>query len=159
MTITPLTLNITDVHGVGLETAQGLYVTESFYWDLNDRTRAFTSRIRPSIGNAAICMDQAGTYAAVLHYLKAAADVGVAAAKADGAATVARMKAMPTDDDAFGPGRIREDGRKLHPAYLFEVKRPEESHGPFDYYKLLQTTPPDEAFRPLAEGGCPLVRS
>ena len=101
----------------------------------------------------------AGCYASVLHYLKAAADMGAAAAKADGAAAVARMKAMPTDDDCFGAGRIREDGRKIHPSYLFEVKSPAESKAPWDYYKLLQTTPADEAFRPLNEGGCPLVRS
>ena len=148
-----------DVHSLGLQVAQGLVCTESFYWDLNERTRAFNSRIRPTIGSAAICMDQAGTYSAVHHYLKTVADMGAAAAKADGAATVARMKAMPTDDDAFGPGRIREDGRKLNPAYLFEVKKPEESRGPFDYYKLLQTMPADEAFRPMADGGCPLVKT
>ena len=106
-----------------------------------------------------ISMIQAGEYSATLHYLKAVADLGVAAAKADGAATVARMKAMPCDDDAFGPGRIREDGRKLHPAYLFEVKKPEESRGLFDYYKLLQTTGAEQAFRPLSEGGCPLIRA
>jgi branched-chain amino acid transport system substrate-binding protein len=104
-------------------------------------------------------MNHAGGYACVLHYLKAVADMGVAAAKADGRAVVERMKAMPTDDDGFGPGRIRGDGRKLHPAYLFEVKKPEESRGPFDYYRLLQTTPAEEAFRPLAEGGCPMVRA
>ena len=104
-------------------------------------------------------MNQAGNYSATLHYLKAVKDMGVAAAKASGADVVARMKAMPTDDDCFGPGRIREDGRKLHPAYLFEVKKPEESKGPWDYYKLLLTTPADEAFRPLGEGNCPLVRS
>ncbi len=84
--------------------------------------------------------------------------MGAAAAKADGRAAVARMKTMPTDDDAFGPGRIREDGRKLHPVFLFEVKSPAESRGPFDYYKVAATTPGEEAFRPLAEGGCPLVR-
>jgi branched-chain amino acid transport system substrate-binding protein len=104
-------------------------------------------------------MNQAGNYSATLHYLKAVKDMGVAAAKASGADVVARMKAMPTDDDCFGPGRIREDGRKLHPAYLFEVKKPEESKGPWDYYKLLQTTGFEEAFRPVGEGGCPLVRS
>ncbi|MDB5374907.1 MAG: uncharacterized protein JWP04_3549, partial [Belnapia sp.] len=104
-------------------------------------------------------MVHAGCYAATLHYLKAAADMGAAAARADGAATVARMKAMPTDDDAFGAGRIRTDGRKLHPSYLFEVKAPAESRGPYDYYKLLGTTPAEQAFRPEAEGNCPLVRS
>jgi branched-chain amino acid transport system substrate-binding protein len=104
-------------------------------------------------------MNHAGTYAAPLHYLKTVADMGVAAAKQSGAATVARMKAIPCDDDCFGPGSIRADGRKVHPAYLFEVKKPEESKGAFDYYKLLQSTARDEAFRPLSEGGCSLVRS
>jgi branched-chain amino acid transport system substrate-binding protein len=148
-----------DVHALGLQTAQGLVCTETFYWDLNDRTRAFARRARALAGQAPIGMSQAGDYSAVLHYLKAVAAMGVQAAKASGAEAVARMKAMPTDDDAFGPGQIRDDGRKLHPAYLFEVKRPEESRGPFDYYKLLQTTPAEEAFRPVAEGGCALVRS
>ena len=151
---------ISDIHALGLQTAQGLVLTETFYWDLNDRTRAFTNRVLPNMpGNLRPSMVQAGCYSAVLHYLKAVAAMGVQAAKASGAEAVARMKAMPTDDDAFGPGQIREDGRKLHPAYLFEVKGPEESRGPFDYYKLLQTTPAEEAFRPVAEGGCALVRS
>jgi branched-chain amino acid transport system substrate-binding protein len=148
-----------DVHALGLEVAQGLICTETFYWDLNDRTRAFAGRVRQATNHAPLCMNHAGGYAAVLHYLKAVADMGVAAAKADGAALVQRMKAMPCDDDAFGPGTIRADGRKLHPAYLFEVKRPEESRGPLDYYKLLQTTGPEDAFRPVNEGGCPLVRT
>ena len=151
---------ITDVHALGLQTAQGLVLTESFYWDLNDRTRAFTQRVRPNMpGNAPPSMAQAGCYAGALHYLKAVKDLGVAAAKADGAAVVARMKAMPTDDDAFGAGTVRADGRKVHPVYLFEVKKPEESRGAWDYYKILQTVPADQAFRPLNEGGCSLVRS
>jgi branched-chain amino acid transport system substrate-binding protein len=154
-----LLLFITEVHSLSLRTAQGLIVTESFYWDLNDRTRALTQRIRPHIGNAGFASTHAGTYAGALHYLKAVADMGVAAAKADGAGAVARMKAMPTDDDAFGKGSIRADGRKIHPSFLFEVKKPEESRGPWDYYKLLQTTEADKAFRPLVEGGCNLVRS
>jgi branched-chain amino acid transport system substrate-binding protein len=154
-----LLLFITEVHSLSLRTAQGLIVTESFYWDLNDRTRALTQRIRPHIGNAGFASTHAGTYAGALHYLKAVADMGVAAAKADGAGAVARMKAIPTDDDAFGRGSIRADGRKIHPSFLFEVKKPEESRGPWDYYKLLQTTEADKAFRPLAEGGCNLVRS
>jgi len=154
-----LLLFISEVHSLGLQTAQGLIVTESFYWDLNDRTRAFTARLRPQVGQAAIASTHAGTYAGALHYLKAVADMGVPAAKASGAEAVARMKAMPTDDDAFGPGSIRADGRKLHPAYLFEVKKPAESRGAFDYYKLLQTTSGEQAFRPLGEGGCPLIRS
>jgi len=150
---------INDVHGLGLQTAQGLVCTETFYHDLNDRTRAVTRRI---VANGAQAnwpaMSHAGCYSATLHLLKAVADMGIAAAKADGKAVVDRMKAMPTDDDAFGQGTIRADGRKLHPAYLFEVKAPNESRGPWDYYKLLQTTDANEAFRPMAEGGCALVR-
>ncbi len=154
-----LLMFINDVHSLGLQTAQGLVCTETFYWDLNDRTRAFTNRVRGSLAGNMPAMSHAGCYAAVLHYLKAAGDMGAAAAKADGAAAVARMKAMPTDDDCFGAGSIRPDGRKLHPSYLFEVKTPAESRAPWDYYKLLQTTPQDQAFRPIAEGGCSLVRS
>ena len=152
-----LLLYIGDVHSVGLQAAQGLVLTESFYWDLNDRTRAFTRRVLPKTGGVRPNMNHAGCYAATLHYLKAVADMGAAEAKRSGAATVARMKAMPTDDDCFGPGSIRADGRKLHPAYLFRVKAPAENRGPWDYYDLVATIPADQAFRPLAEGGCPLV--
>ncbi len=159
MKLAALLMFISDVHGLGLAAAQGLVLTETFYWDLNQRTRAFAKRMAETVPGVRPDMDQAGCYAATLHYLKAVAAMGVAAAKADGRATVARMKAMPTDDDAFGHGRIREDGRGLFPAYLFQVKSPSESHGPWDYYTLLATTPADQAFRPLAEGGCPLVRS
>ncbi len=151
---------LTDVHALGLQTAQGLVLTETFYWDLNDQTRAWTQKVRPKLDRGLYpAMSHAGCYAGVLHYLKAAADMGVDKAKASGADAVARMKAMPTDDPCFGKGEIRADGRKIHPAYLFEVKKPEESKGPFDYYKLLGTTPIGEAFRPVAEGGCPLVRT
>ena len=106
-----------------MEMAAGLRLSEIYYWDLNERTRGFQKRIQPKVTlwpNLA----QAGDYSCTLHYLKAVADIGPAAAKADGAATVARMKAMPTDDDCFGPGRVREGGGRIHPAYLFEVKRP-----------------------------------
>ncbi|MCO6415261.1 ABC transporter substrate-binding protein, partial [Siccirubricoccus sp. KC 17139] len=120
-----LLMYISDVHSLGLQTAQGLVCAECFYWDLTDRTRAFDRRVRPSMGGVPAGMAQAGDYSLVLHYLKAVAQMGVPAAKASGAETVARMKAMPTDDDAFGPGLIRQDGRKIHPAYLFEVKKPE----------------------------------
>jgi branched-chain amino acid transport system substrate-binding protein len=150
---------ITDIHSLGLDVAQGLVLTETFYWDLNDRTRAFTRRLGQMPGNLRPSMVQAGCYSGILHYLKAVGDMGVAAAKASGAEAVNRMKAMPTSDDAFGEGTIRPDGRKLHDAYLFEVKTPEESKGPWDYYKLVATIPANEAFRPLAEGGCALVRS
>ena len=159
MKLAALLMFISDVHGLGLQTAQGLVLTETFYWDLNDRTRAFSKRLADTVPNVRADMDQAGCYAATLHYLKAVQALGAAAVKSDGAATVAKMKAMPTDDDAFGRGSIRSDGRGLFPAYLFEVKSPAQSHGPWDYYTLLATTPPEQAFRPLAEGGCPLVRS
>jgi len=160
MRFAALLMGLVDVHSLGLETGQGLLLTESFYWGLNDRTRAFGKRVQPKMPNRAMpAMVHAGCYGVTLHYLKAVADMGVAAAKASGADAVARMKAMPTDDDAFGPGRIREDGRKLHPSYLFEVKSPAESKEPWDYYKLVATTSAEEAFRPLSEGGCPLVRS
>ncbi len=147
-----------NVHALGLDTAQGLLLTESFYWDLNDRTRAFMNRIKSKTPNQWPNMVQAGDYASTLHYLKAVKDMGVAAAKADGRAAVARMKAMPTDDDCFGVGKIREDGRKIEPSYLFQVKSPAESKGEWDGLKLVATTPAEEAFRPMSEGGCSLVK-
>ena len=150
---------ISDVHALGLQTAQGLNLTESFYWDLNDRTRAFTSRVIKKTDGYHPGMGQAGVYGGTIHYLKTVAAMGVAEAKKSGAATVTRMKAMATDDDAFGAGSIREDGRALHPVYLFEVKKPGESKAPWDYYKLVASTPGDQAFRPLHEGGCPMVKS
>jgi branched-chain amino acid transport system substrate-binding protein len=159
MKFAALLIAVTDVQALGLESAQGLMLTESFYWDLNDRTRAFSARVKPKNQDRPPAMTQAGCYGAVMHYLKAVADMGVGPAKADGRAVVDRMKAMPTDDDAFGPGRIRKDGRKLHPAYLFQVKAPSESRNPWDLYKLVTSTPGEEVFRPLAEGNCPLIRS
>jgi branched-chain amino acid transport system substrate-binding protein len=159
MRIAAVTILAPNVLNLGLESAQSSLLTEAFYWDLNDRTRAFTDRIRPRIASHIPYHGQAGNYAATLHYLKAVADLGGAAAKADGAAVVARMKAMPTDDDCFGPGRIREDGRTLHPAYLFRVKTPAESTGAWDLFTLVATTPAEQAFRPLSEGGCPLVKN
>ncbi|HKM61375.1 MAG TPA: ABC transporter substrate-binding protein [Acidisphaera sp.] len=160
MTIAAMLMFISDVHGLGLQAAQGLTLTETFYWDLNERTRAFYRRVASRMpADWRPDMEHAGSYAGPLHYLKAAEDMGPAEAKKSGAATVARMKAMPTDDDAFGPGRIREDGRTLHPAYLFQVKTPEESRGPWDYYKLVATTPADEAARPMGEDNCPMLKS
>jgi branched-chain amino acid transport system substrate-binding protein len=150
---------VTDVHALGLEVAQGLVLSETFYWNLNDKTRGFTQRLGAMPGGVRPSMVQAGCYAATLHYLKAVGDMGVAAAKASGSEAVTRMKAMPTSDDAFGDGSIRPDGRKIHPCYLFEVKTPAESSGAWDYYKLLGTTEGAQAFRPVSEGGCSLVRS
>jgi branched-chain amino acid transport system substrate-binding protein len=159
MQLAGLLLFITDIHSLGLETAQGIVLTDSFYWDMNDRTRAFSNRIAPKMAGARPTMVHAGVYSSTLHYLKVASAMGVAAAKADGAATVVRLKAMPADDDCFGHSTIRADGRVIHPAYLWEVKQPSESKGPWDYYKLLATTPGDQAFRPLDKGGCSLVKA
>jgi branched-chain amino acid transport system substrate-binding protein len=160
MKIAALLMFITDVHALGLTAASGLTLTESFYWDLNDRTRAWTKRVLPKTPNNYPNMIHAGCYSGALHYLKAAAAMGgAAAAKKDGVATVNKMKSMEVDDDCFGKTKIRVDGRNLVPAYLFEVKKPDESKKPWDYYKLVATTPGDEAFRPLAEGHCPFVKA
>jgi branched-chain amino acid transport system substrate-binding protein len=152
-----LLLFITDVHSLGLKVAQGLNFTETFYWDMNDGTRAFAKRFSERMKNKAMpSMVQAGVYSGLIHYFKALEALG--GNPHDGAKGVARMKEMPTDDPLFGQGTIRADGRKIHPAYLFEVKKPEESKGPWDYYKLVGTTPADQAFRPLSESACPLVK-
>jgi branched-chain amino acid transport system substrate-binding protein len=145
---------ITDVHALGLQTAQGLIMTEAFYWDRNEASRAFAKRFAPQYKGNMPTMVQAGVYSAVLHYLKAVAALKNAG---DGKAVVAKMKEMPTDDPLFGKGTIRADGRKIHDMYLFEVKKPDESKGPWDYYKLRATIPAAEAFRPLKEGNCPLI--
>jgi branched-chain amino acid transport system substrate-binding protein len=158
MSLAALVAYTTDIRSIGIELAAGTRLSETYYWDLNERTRSFQKRIQPKVALWPN-MAQAGDYSCTLHYLKTVADMGAAAAKADGAATVARMKAMPTDDDCFGPGRIREDGRKVHPVYLLEVKQPSESKGEWDLYKLLGTTPADEAFRPLSDNACPMVKA
>jgi branched-chain amino acid transport system substrate-binding protein len=145
---------LSDVHGLGLDKAQGLIFTETFYWDLNDATRAFAKRFAAANNGKYPTMVQAGVYSAILHYLKA-----VEAGKTDdGTKTVAKMKELPTDDPLFGKGHIRIDGRKIHPAYLVEVKKPSESKGPYDYYKIRATIPAEQAFRPLQDGGCSLVK-
>ena len=149
-----LLIFVNDVHALGLEAAQGLVLTESFYWDLNDDTRAFSRRFGERFGGKMPTMAQAGVYASVLHYLKA---IEVLKDARDGGKVVAKMKEMPTDDPLFGKGTIRADGRKIHPMYLFEVKKPSESKGSWDLYKLLATIPADQAFRPMAGGKCPLV--
>jgi branched-chain amino acid transport system substrate-binding protein len=146
---------ITDVNALGLPIAQGLIMTESFYWDMNDQTRAFSDRFAPQDNGIHPTMVHAGVYASVLHYLKALAAVG---SDSDGVAVVNKMKEMPTDDPLFGKGTIRVDGRKIHDMYLFEVKKPEESKKPWDYYELRATIPAAEAFRPLDQGGCSLVK-
>jgi branched-chain amino acid transport system substrate-binding protein len=157
MKLAALLMFVTDVHALGLDTAQGLNLTESFYWDLNDHTRSFTNRVRPKTPNNWPNMIHAGCYSATLHYLKTVHDMGAAEAKKDGVATVARMKKMPVEDDCFGKTTIREDGRNLTPSFLFEVKAPSESKRPWDYFKLVASTPGNEAYRPLADGHCPFI--
>src|SRR6266496_616908 len=145
---------ISDVHALGLATAQGLVLTESWYWDMNDANREFAKKFASANKGKYPTMVQAGVYSAVTHYLKS---VEALKNDEDGKAVVAKMKAMPTDDKLFGKGTIRADGRKIHDMYLFEVKKPEESKYPWDYYKVRATIPAAEAFRPLKDGGCPLV--
>jgi branched-chain amino acid transport system substrate-binding protein len=151
-----LLLFLTDVKAIGLETAQGLNFTETFYWDMNDQTRAFTKRFNEKFKKQPPTMVQAGVYSSLIHYFKALEALG--GNPHDGAKVVAKMKEMPTDDPLFGKGTIRVDGRKIHQAYLMEVKKPSESKYPWDYYKVRATIPADQAFRPLADGGCSLVK-
>jgi branched-chain amino acid transport system substrate-binding protein len=145
-----------DVNALGLPTAQGLTLTETWYWDMNDANRAWTKRWQAERGAAGKfpTMVQAGVYSGITHYLKA---VVALKSGADGKAVVAKMKETPTDDALFGKGIIRADGRKVHPAYLLEVKAPSDSKHPGDFYHVRATIPADEAFRPLKEGNCPLV--
>ena len=145
---------VTDVNALGLKTAQGLVLTETWYWDMNDANRAWTKRWQAEHAGKLPSMVHAGVYAETLHYLKAVAALKSAA---DGKAVVNQMKALPTDDPLFGKGYIRADGRKIHPAYLFQVKKPEESKYPGDIYIVRATIPAEEAFRPLKDGGCPMV--
>ena len=146
---------ITDVHSLGLQTAQGLLYTDAFYWNRNDDTRAWTKRfVEKMKGKQYPTMNHAGNYSGMLHYLKAVE----AAQSRDGAKVVAKMKELPTEDVVFGPGKVREDGRHLHPMYLWQVKKPGESKEPWDYVKLVKEIPADQAWRPLADGGCALVK-
>ena len=144
---------LTDVDALGLEAAQGLVLTEAFYWDLNERTRAWSKRFGERAGGRMPTMNHAGVYSSVLAYLRAAQAAGTTS----GAAVVARMGAAPIEDALFGTVTIRRDGRAVHDMFLFQVKAPAESTGRWDYYKLAGTIPAAEAFRPMAEGGCPLV--
>ena len=146
---------VTDVHALGLKIAQGLIFTGAWYWDANDNNRAFAKEFAAANKGNMPTMVQAGIYSAVIHYLKAVHEMK---ADGDGAAVIAKMKSMPTDDKLFGKGSIRQDGRKVHDMYLFEVKKPEESKYPWDYLKVRATIPAAEAFRPLKDGGCPLVK-
>ena len=145
---------ITDVNSLGLDVAQGLQFTDAFYWDMNDDTRAWTKRFVEKInGRLYPTMNHAGNYGGMLHYLKAVE----AAQTTDGIKVVEKMKELPTRDATFGAGRVREDGRHIHPMYLWQVKKPEESKAKWDYYKLVKTIPAEDAWRPLDQGGCSLV--
>ncbi|MEY9493905.1 branched-chain amino acid transport system substrate-binding protein [Bradyrhizobium elkanii] len=152
-----LLLFLTDVKAIGLETAQGLNFTETFYWDLNDKTRAFSKRFSERMKNSAPpTMVQAGVYAGLIHYFKALEALG--GNPHDGAKVVAKMKTIPTDDPLFGKGEVEANGRVTHDAYLFEVKKPSESKGPWDFYKLVGTVPGNQAFTPLDKSACPLLK-
>ena len=153
-TFAGLLVFLTDVHALGLEKAQGLTFTETFYWDMNDRTRAFGKKFAERNRGIHPTMIHAGVYSSVLHYLK----VVEALKSDDGSKVIAKMKETPTDDPLFGKGTIRPDGRKIHPAYLFEVKKPAESKGAWDYYKMRATIPAEQAFRPVDQGECSLVK-
>jgi len=157
MKVAGLIFLIHDVHGVGLASAQGVLLTEPFYWNMNDGTRAFAKRFAAKMPGNVPGSVHAGQYSAVTHYLKAVVAVGYDKAKASGLAVVEAMKAMPTKDPLFGDGMVRKDGRVIHNMYLFEVKSPEQSKGPWDYYNLKRTVPAADAFRPINQGGCSLV--
>jgi branched-chain amino acid transport system substrate-binding protein len=148
-----LLLFLTDIKAMGLQTAQGLLLTEAFYWDLNDETRAWSARFAARTGGREPTMNHAGVYSSVLAYLRAAAKVNTIS----GQAVVAEMERAPIDDKLFGTVTIRPDGRAIHAMYLFQVKTPAESHGPWDFYNTVATIPADQAFRPMSQGGCPLV--
>jgi branched-chain amino acid transport system substrate-binding protein len=152
-----LLLFLTDVKAIGLDIAQGLNFTETFYWDMNDQTRAFSKRFSARMKNGAPpTMVQAGVYSGVLHYFKALEALG--GNPHDGIKVVDKMKSIPTDDALFGKGEIEPNGRTIHSAYLFEVKKPSESKGPWDFYKLVGTVPGDQAFTPLSESKCALLK-
>jgi branched-chain amino acid transport system substrate-binding protein len=152
-----LLLFITDVKAIGLETAQGLNFTETFYWDMNDQTRAFSKKFAARMkNNAPPTMVQAGVYSGLVHYFKALEALG--GNPHDGVKVVEKMKSMPTDDPLFGKGSIQPNGRTIHSAYLFEVKKPSESKAPWDFYKLVGTVPGDQAFTPLSESKCALLK-
>ena len=159
MRVAALVTFLGDIHAAGLQTMQGLLFTNSFYWDLSDRTRAFTARVLPRLGGTYPGMTHAGCYGVTMHYLRAVASMGAVDAKRSGAATVEKMKSIPIDDDAFGSGHIRADGRAVMPAYLLQVKTPAQSHKTWDYCNVVSTLAPAETVRPLAQVGCPFVKA
>ena len=159
MKVAATLFHIPQVHAIGLQSAKGVLLTDCYYWDRDDASRAFAQRFAPKMKGFMPASTQAGCYSAVWHYLKTAVSMGADAAKADGRSTIAKMSEIPTDDPIFGKGRIRQDGRKIHDMFLFEVKDPSESKYPWDYYRQLATTPAEQAFRPESEGGCSMVKA
>jgi branched-chain amino acid transport system substrate-binding protein len=157
--VAALELTIPDLHGIGLATAKGLLLTEAWYWDLDERSRAFGKRYAARMNGFMPNMLQAGDYSAINHTLKAFAALGLEQAKASGRALVAKMKELPVEDDVFGKIYLRADGRLMNPMHLFQVKSPSESKYPWDYYKLIRTLPAEDIYRPLNEGGCPLIKA
>jgi branched-chain amino acid transport system substrate-binding protein len=153
--IVGLSTMITDIHALGLQTTRGLFVTETFYWDLSDGARAWSKKWGERNNGRRPTMMQAGVYAGVLHYLKAVKAVG---SPDDGRQVVAKMKELQTDDPLFGKGYIRPNGRKIHDQFVFRVKAPEQSKYPWDYYELVSRTSGEESFLPLKESGCPLTQ-
>ena len=154
MKVAALFMQISDIHSLGLQSAQGLLLSAAYYWDLNDGTRAFAQRFAARMGGRMPTEDQAGVYSATLAYLRAVRDAGTI----EGDKVVAQMRAHPIDDLLFGSVQVRADGRAIHPMYLFRVKSPAESKSEWDVYSLVSTIPAESAFRPLADGGCPLVK-
>ena len=152
--VAALLLQLSDVHALGLQTAQGLYLTDAFYWDMNDDTRRFAARFAAKMDGRKPTSFQAGVYSSALAYLQSVAAIG----STDGQRVVAQMKQAPFTDTLFGPVTVRADGRAIHAMYLLQVKTPAESHAPWDYYKLIATIPPEQAFRPEAAGGCKLSK-
>ena len=156
--LTAMLMDVPTVRAIGLEQGQGLFYSNTFYWDMNDGTRAFTKRLLALNNGIHPSQNVAGAYSATLHYLKAVAALGLEKAKADGRAVVAQMKAFPYDDPLFGKGIVRADGRMMNPTYLFEVKRPDQSKGEWDVSTIAGTVPPEQCIRPLAEGSCAMVK-
>jgi branched-chain amino acid transport system substrate-binding protein len=156
-TLAGLLVFSSDVKALGLQAAQGLVLTDAFYWDQTDANRDFSKRFAAQFGGKMPTSSQAGVYSSVLHYLKAVEALKDAQKIKDGHQVMAKMRDIPIDDPLFGKGSIRIDGRAIHPMYLYEVKKPSESKSEWDIYKVLETIPADEAFRPLNEGNCPLV--
>ena len=148
-----LLMQLSDVNAIGLKDAKGLYLTEGFYWDTNDGTRKFADRFAAQMNGRRPTANQAGVYAGTLHYLRAAAAADTSEAKA----VVAKMKELPSNDPLFGEGKVRADGRHIHNMYLFQVKTPAESKAPWYFYKLIETIPAAEAFRPIEQGNCAMA--